>query len=232
MMEDINIDDFVFIEMMEDLELDESVNIIYAINNSCRIEKHDIELFQHSDKIFFGIFSLEKYFSDIWKSYQYNRDRVVEQFLIDFNRQIILVNNQQFDSALDFFEKIKHLEKKYNYEIKITYFLLTIMLCNQSSFAMSFQILSDLYGSFDENLALVSRPRKLSDSCIKSSKSIVEIVFNDKVISFLFKITLFVINTNNGEIIRKVNAETDISLSFDKINKDEIGFFTWMIHDS
>src|SRR5207253_1442480 len=65
---------------------------------------------------FFCVFYLDKYIEDILKSYKYNTKNIVSQFVVDFDRETIIINNKRCTSVEEFCESTKYLQhiRSYN----------------------------------------------------------------------------------------------------------------------
>lgn len=78
------------------------------------------------------IFYYDKYIDNIFKSYKYNYNRIIEQFNKDFNRIKIYVDDVQITNIKYFLN---------NYKLK----LFDIMLCTQSSFGWPYEKIIDFH---------------------------------------------------------------------------------------
>lgn len=144
-------------------------------------------------------FNTEHYFNDLLLSYNNDEDEIWRQFDLDCGRTDIILNNQKCKTQDEFIESIDNLKKYkmddyYYRNINMTGML--GLLCNQSSYALSYNECHHLFADPDNNIYVfnMSSNRFIKIS-IKDNKINVQISANYKLMDINNVITLGIIET-------------------------------------
>lgn len=227
-MEENNIDDDYVIINNIDL-----FNFIYKFNSQGTVDKYIQNMimnnnFNESDS-FISYFDMEEYVNDIRKSYSNKEENIMSQFERDYHRQNVTLNGYKYQETKSFIEEIDRLMQT-TYEksdvINMSLKSLIILLCCQSSFYLSYQILVNLYEINSENRALICDSRnKLGiyiDIIIDDKKIIMELN-NSLLIRDIDK------NKNTHQINSTITVELDIKKESEFYKEPHICVFNWTI---
>jgi len=134
-------------------------------------------------------FDTNVYINEIYKTYKFDVENIKKQFLVDAMRMNIIINNKPISSFNDFgknlhwFKNIK-IENLYN---------LTMMLCNQSSYGFSYELMHKLH--YNENCLITNT----------STNRQLHINTTDDNLMITLEHDLCVMNSFNNKIIKKIN---------------------------
>ena len=164
------------------------------------------------------IFNLDKYLMSIIKSFKFDKELILHQFQLDFDRSSLYINNTKYsnyEKSIGFFNKYK------DNEIKIMDHVLSLkdlllMLCSQGAFAYLFMLMSDVYNDTENGIYVTSDDIIYRISNRDQLNIILEAVFNLKNI-FL--------NKNLGKI--NITANIDIIEKDDKYDFCKYGIINW-----
>jgi len=212
-----------------DIILDNSYlyDFIYQFNTKGKVEKHLKKIISDNndmyDDTFVSYFNMDEYVYDIKKSYQNDINNIYVQFEKDISRQNIKLNNKKYDSNrfLSILDNVLDNDVKYfNMSCKD----LIVMLCCQSSFSLSYEILSGLYVSSLLDKVLVS-------NAMNGRGISVNVIINkDKIIMELNnKLHLKDINTNTNTHEINANITLELDKKINKLNVPKICVFSWRI---
>jgi hypothetical protein len=224
---DINDDEYDIIYNNNEL-----FNFIYKFNSQGTIENYVQNMIKNNDlnnESFLSYFNTEEYVNNLIKSYNYKEKNIFSQFEKDYNRQNIKINGYKYNNTQLFINEINKL-CDFNNKIQfcnMSWKLLIILLCCQSSFYLPYQILMNLYEIDFVNKALIS------DSKSNDSINIDIIINNDKIIIELCNV-LFIRNINNYINTHKINnvitIEFDKKIDLELNQKPHICVFNWKIY--
>lgn len=171
-------------------------------DNICDVNDH--KNLNKSDNTYVACFKLDDYVKDIICCYK-NNDSIISQLEQDYHRQTIIIDKQKLKTSELFIDHIQtHLcYNKSESFCGLTYELLILLLCCQSSFGMPFEVIRNIYVN-DENHYLISR-RELCK--MKTS-----IELND-VTTITSETTFFIICMHTEKIIAKFPVSLTIHLS-------------------
>lgn len=153
-------------------------------------------------------FDSSVFIKKILESYHNKKENILHQFFLDFPRTDIYYNNIKISSSQFFLEKVYSYR---NYEVTkgIKLDTIIIMLCNQSSYAFSYEIIYDLYST--------------SKTHVVSKKTCVKINTNDDNQIFMqFHVTYNIIDIecdSNDNIIDSINMVSYLDIHIDKRNR-------------
>ena len=198
-------------------QLENQYQITKKINED-DLENLDTDQFGNSNNTV--LFDTGKYFKDILKSYNFDRNKIWEQFLLDFPRTSVIVQNKNIENYQQIFEPVLEKISKI-YRIGGRWFLLKdvlSLLCNQSSYAFPYVFLIKLYA--DDNHMLSSQ---------ESNRFISYTLENDSI-QIKLSASFAVKNVRDGNT--KFTIESEIVLDTN-LNKSDIfqscGIFSWNI---
>jgi len=161
-------------------------------------------------------FDCENYLKKILESYKYNKNKIWEQYCMDFPRSSIYIDNRKIKNKMDLIQILKTL----NYDtiniddLDMDLMIIVIMLSCQSSYGFSYIFLHNLY--YDKNKMV----------CNKSTNR--RINFNLNPLSVTIETDFSVKNISKNKIISIIN--TNLYVQMDKNNKfHPKGIFTWNI---
>jgi hypothetical protein len=94
------------------------------------------------------LFNLQDYFEQTWKSHNRDPNRVSKQFLTDFDRIRISINDQIVKTKLDFLDQMSvfWFQKNAIFTDIFTYMLI-LMITNQASFGYVYEFLAKTYNN-------------------------------------------------------------------------------------
>lgn len=206
---------FRFYEELSSVQLENKYGIFYEINPTDP-KKLDDQEHGPTKMIIFNVF---QYIDDILKSYRYDRDRIWDQYLLDFPRTHIFVQGVELKDYQQLFEPIlERLGQPVRIDNRV-YPLKYIMavLCNQSSFAFPFTFIHNTYSDYQKNKMLSSQePQKI------------KFTYEKEYVTLEFEVVFTLRDITNGNPISKI--ENILTLELDLNKKDlfrELGVFRW-----
>lgn len=209
-------EDYVIVDNVDE-HIDEEIIILSNADNIDIISKiNNINI--HNEHYY--MFDIKNYIDDIYESYK-STTKIENQFCVDFPREDVYINNYKVNSINEFVSMLNEI-KTYNYhgyDIKI----LLIMLCCQSSFYLTFVLVSNMYNSPKDHRFVVSRKQYEKEY---NTKIYIKQYKND--INICLKTYLNVIDVRHADIINIISTE----ISFDikkhiKFCKD-YGIVSWI----
>lgn len=216
-------------------------NFIYKFNSQGTVDKYIQNMIMNNslnngnDDSFISYFDMEEYVNDIRKSYYNKEENIMSQFEKDYYRQNVKLNGYKYQETKSFIEEIDRLLQLNTKDIKDTNSgilnmslkSLIILLCCQSSFYLSYQILVNLYEINSENKALI---------CDSKNKLgiYMDIIIDDKKIIMELNNTLLIRDIDKNENTHKINTTITVELDIKKENKSyqepHICVFNWRIN--
>lgn len=185
----INDDDF---DDIDDTTYNDT--IIYTNKNHNILKK----LTKLSNANYMYFFDFKKYIIDIWKSYKSPVD-IYNQFNVDFDRQDIYVGKFKCKTVAEFDAYMTYIN---NNAIKnIVY-----VLCNQSSFALPYEILCKMYANNNNIVVSTSNDMKNVD------RTTVNINILKTQIILVLKTSLFVVDHMEYNAMYKISLEVNINI--------------------
>ncbi len=229
------IDDF---EILDRDSLDNDQD--YAIINY--IKEDDIDSYLESveydidSKNNIVAFDQETFMREILKSYNYNVNRILEQYDVDFPRNRIYFNNRRYtdDDYLKY--KFKVFDRlRYNIDgIDFDFLIILQLLCNQSSYAFSYSLMHKLYSNECKQLMVTGlhSGRKIKINTDDGTLSIsMKADFGIKQLPIGRTISKLRINQVIGtNLVIKENGDFDVKDGCKNIFTD-YGMLHWSKHD-
>lgn len=153
----------------------------------------------------------KKFIEGMLESYKNNLD-LVKQFIIDFDRLSIFIDDVKYTNIDTVLQKLLELKFEYtlkNKSDKMSFLLFTMMLCCQSSFFFSFLFLHQSYMDH-ENLhpSSIGDPGKTKEIRIYQDKD----GTNHRV---KYNSNYSIVNTSTDTTVMYVDTQTDIDLNDD-----------------
>jgi hypothetical protein len=228
--ENNNDDDYVIINNID------LFNFIYKFNSQGTVDKYIQNMIMNNslnncnNDSFISYFNMEEYVNDIRKSYYNKEENIMSQFEKDYYRQNVKLNGYKYQETKSFIEEINRLLQTYHTNsgvLNISLKSLIILLCCQSSFYLSYQILVNLYEINSENRALI---------CDSKNKLgiYIDIVIDDKKIIMELNNTLLIRDIDKNENTHRINTTITVELDIKKENKSHqephICVFNWTIN--
>jgi hypothetical protein len=154
------------------------------------------------------LFDATNYLENILKSYKYNTEEIWSQFDKDLPRTDVYINKTRINTRSEFTEhlnKIKHIEHKFN-NYKFNLLTLCALLCNQSSYALPYILMSKVHASTHDMMI----------SNIPDDRNI-KITLDDSL-KFKFEASFGVKCIPSGELVNiiKINLELGLCVSRDR----------------
>lgn len=218
------IDNYVVVYNADEVSVvSENINSDYQIID-CMDEDYIDTFLEHKEMDYFEdgviMFNMDNFINNNFKSYNYDINSVWNQFKADSPRITLLVNNKKVKTPEKF---KKQLDKLTNTSVKISnniYKLIDIvaMLCNQSSFALSFKFLLKAHMQTDlknrEDIYVVG----------SSSNRSIKVNFNNKTkeLNIIMETDYNLTNVAENKVISKINS----IIVIDGLIKDNICTFT------
>lgn len=175
-------------KIMKILSLSESYNKIKD-----NISKYNIIIFSH-----------EYFLDSIMKTYRDNGE-IIKQFLLDFDREYVVINNKIIRSLDDFFLLVSEYNKKIELNNKnITILTLIMLLACQTSFYLSFKYLFDKIEDLKNN-NIYSESIHLTD---RRKKNMIRFIISENI--FKCEIVGFyqVLDISSLEVLHKITTRT------------------------
>jgi hypothetical protein len=215
----------------------ETMNIIETIvfDNLCESNEYTTKLLIHSD-IWKKLMDENRYIQILDMFYNHNYDltknincittipsnifikqitetykdkkSIIKQFMIDFPRQSIIINNKNILTVNEVIEIIKIIK----IENKMSILMLILILSCQSSFYVSFNILFEKQLEMNKNMD--------TNVCVVDSKNREKnkIIFKMKKNMFICKLKskYDIINTESGQILSNIESEIIYDINYDE----------------
>lgn len=167
-----------------------------------------------SHKYYCITFNSNVFINESYNSYK--NTNIYKQFCIDFPRTNLLFNNSKCDNISAFLSNINKFKKYKHYVLDSCYDLI-ILLCTQTTFFYSFNIIHELYSIRDTNLFVLSdndRPIICVNTSIPKQ---IEILFNKnmKLINIQLEKSILLFYTTIKIIINLDEQNSNLS---DNIN--------------
>jgi hypothetical protein len=164
------------------------------------------------------MFDMKTYLENIWASYKKNKDKIMHQFKLDFPRHSIYVNSSLVSDIDIFYKQLQSFNLKRCMDLMIEDLqLLTIMLCNQSSFELPFHLLNKIYTEESKQIFLTYK---------RGHDNIVRINSYLDYISFEFETRLRVIDVADGKELYCVPIKLFFDIP-DTVDKIQTGICNW-----
>lgn len=198
------------------------------LNNENNEDYDDIYLLIKNNKLFSkdSYFDIDEYIYNIFKSYKFDWKDIKIQFIKDFPRMPVYINNDIISDYHIFKSLVKKYKQFYykNINFSINYYKLLVTLCTQSSFFLLF-----IYGRSFENLF-----RKIYNNddlyIIQNNNNESKTLYFDikkNKINFSAILFLYLKNITDNEILNKIYLE--LSISFNLYNENYIPNITIII---
>lgn len=164
------------------------------------------------------IFNIDVFLDQILKSYKYDKNKIWDQFMLDLPRTNISVNSthivslNQFKSLLDQYSKLTTIVSSHNYDC----LTMLTMLCNQSSYALPYIYLYQLYN--DGNCML---------SCLPSNRNVV-FHLDEKIKYVSLEADFAVKDISSNIVLRTINVLMKIDLFINDQLFNNHGTFIWI----
>lgn len=185
---------------------------IYAIGDVNKVIK------SNSENVI--IFEMNGYLDEIWKSYFNKKDNIMKQFEADFPRHSIYINHVKMKDMSTFHTNLQTFRLKRCMDLMIEDIeLLTIMLCNQSSFQLPFSLLNQIYTDEKKQIFLTYK---------QGCDNVVRINSNDDSISFVFETVLRIIDIDNSNEISSIPIKLKFDIP-DVITNMQLGILDWKL---
>jgi hypothetical protein len=142
--------DYVLINY--EVPIEDSMVILNKITDN--VDKSEL---YNTNREYTMLFPIKEYLEQIWKTYNYDSNKIWKQFCVDFPRMEFLLNNEKITDYMVFFNKISPYWFKKNIVFEnIRTYLLIVMLCNQSTFGLPYETLYYKYSDIDNNIHVTS----------------------------------------------------------------------------
>jgi hypothetical protein len=199
---------------------------IYEVNINKKTQQSSMPTKAAENDTFTSYIDFTDYITENKNTYK-SQTEILQQFKLDFRRLHLIMNKEHINDVDLVLDKIKEKVKEYGYKesiFNISFYDLIILLCCQSSFALPYIILENIYGFTNDNQVLASGSKNKTTTNIK-------IDIDEKNI---FVVLNSVLNVKETKHIGKIMKKIDISIAFDfqkNMNKNEPQFciFTWSI---
>ena len=164
-----------------------------------------------------AMFDINQYLDKIAETFNYNPNKILEQFTLDFHRSELYFEGKSIRNQEFFISTIKN---KFDYETNyhnMKMYDMILMLCNQASFAFPFVIINNIYSNYKKGIFVVSNNIKYLIST------------NNEDLYIELAGTFNIKNINTNKIKGKIDINTKIDLNF-KNNKyifPKLGIVYW-----
>ncbi|AYV78906.1 MAG: hypothetical protein Edafosvirus47_2 [Edafosvirus sp.] len=172
----------------------------------------------------FVFFDTYDYILKNLESYHFNWNDVWKQFMLDFPRLKICINDVKIDDHYSFVRQVmKYNNFKYN--TNIDFWLIAILLGTQSSYYLPFVYMKKIYEDIDNDIMLTD------SKCDK----IINFEFGD-IVSITFKATFKLINIKIGNITSYINTNMILMTYLENKTKlqmlNKSSLLLWNTHES
>ena len=202
-------------------------NFIYKVDISGTMEEKSLKKNNYPDDndTYISYFDLENYINDVKKAYK-SDECIFKQYKTDFKRQYTKLNGIVVEDIDELISKLKnelHINEYQQSIFNISFYNVIILLSCQSSFALPYIILKNVYKLNDEDNILVSGSRnKISTN--------IDITIEKENLSLKLNSILNIKNVQKNTNTHKI--EISICCDFQKNmekNEPHFGIFTWII---
>jgi hypothetical protein len=185
-------------------DIDDEIVLINIVGSELSTITDPIIDSENNSKLMF--FDVLQYIKDIAESYENNFDKINKQFIVDFSRQEIYVNDVK-QSLNDFYNFINNFETSG----------LFIMLVNQSSFYLPYVYVDQMKTDSSLHIVNTNKPK--------------QIYFNkqdEDHLHFMIKLNLNAINPDKNKVVNTINITLSIIFNLDNLACKHIGtmFYT------
>jgi hypothetical protein len=203
-------------------------NFIYKFSSKGNIDKYlQNKIPIGNNDTYVSYFDMEEYIYDLQKSYNNDNLKIKDQFQKDYNRQNITLNGHKYNDQNIFISEMKYNLSNYinNKMNNISYDMIIILLCCQSSFYLPYQLLLNLYEINDN-----SDKALVCDSKNKLGTNI-NIWINDLKIVIELNTHLYIKNISSFKNTHKIKISLTIELDkkISDIINPQICVFFWDI---
>jgi len=193
----------------------DNFNHIYKIDiDGYLINKNNNKL--DNNDTYISYMDMKQYIIDIKSSYK-NLAKIYEQFNKDYYRQIIKLNNKEYDIN-EFMNILNNYNLINKYNDIMTYKSLIVLLCCQSSFALPYKLLTNIYNIDNDNYVLT----------MSKNKTEIKININNDIINIDLSTILLIkqiyTTRNTHKIILSISMEINT-----KSDKNEICIISWIL---
>jgi hypothetical protein len=197
---------------------------IYEVNINEKIDQSSMRAKSDNNDKYTSYIDFINYINENKNAYK-DSVTILQQFKLDFVRLYLELNQEHIDDMDLALATIEEKLKNYGYYESIfnmSFNDLIILLCCQSSFALPYTILENIYEFNNDNKVLASGSKNKISTNIK-------INIDDKNI---YVILNSILNVKETKYMGKIIQQIDITISFDfqkNMNKNEPQFcvFTW-----
>lgn len=203
---------------------DELYNYIYKFNINGKVEKCNKQIINKKEILndtFIAYFDICELLNDIKKSYNNNAQQIICQFDKDYYRQYITFNDDICDKQL-FLQKIQKYSVYFNEYINLTFDMIIILLCCQSTYELPYKLLMNIYDidSCTKALTCDSKDFQSAKISINTTDEKISIELSNK---FLIK------EIDENIILQNIFVNLNFEMQIKNIDKYAplICIFTW-----
>jgi len=152
---------------------------------------------------FITSYKINEYIKSLLDTYKSN-DALIKQFIVDFNRQTIYINNVLINNYITFIKIMGSFNKILEYDKKISLLMLSIALSCQSSYYMQYKHIYDkinrmhTFNKLTENIHVVDN----------NTKNIINFYINDNILKCSLNAFHNILDTDNVNILYSYSSET------------------------
>jgi hypothetical protein len=201
---------------------DDLYNYIYKFDINGQVEKCNKQMIFNKEILndtFLAYFDICELLHDIKKSYKNNNNEIMNQFDRDYHRQNIILNNFTYKKEI-FLENIKKYSI-YNHDcINMSYDMIIILLCCQSTYELPYKLLMNIYDIDSITIALTCDSKDIGSSQISIN------TIGDKI-TIELKNKFLIKEIENNVILNVISVNLNLEIEPKNKHSPIISVFSW-----
>lgn len=201
---------------------DDLYNYIYKFNINGQVEKCNKQMIFNKEILndtFLAYFDICELLCDIKKSYKNNNNEIMSQFDRDYYRQNIFLNNSSYKKEI-FLESIAKYSNYHHECINLTYDMIIVLLCCQSTYELPYKLLMNIYDIDSVSIALTCDSKDFGSTQININTS-------DDKITIEFKNKFLIKEIENNIILNIIHLNLNLEIKPSDKCSPIISVFTW-----